>query len=453
MTVPLADPLKIASITAGGAGMFCGSCMQDNTLAATLLSQGVEFTLLPTFTPTRTDEANVSTNTVFLGGINIYLEQRWRWYRNAPRWLRRSFDRPWLLRALSKLALETRSNDDGKLAISLLRGEAGHHQAEMQDLVSFIATELQPDVVSLTNLLIAGFVPALRERSDARITVTLQGDDIFLDSLTEPDRQLALVEMRRIAALVDGFITFSDDYRTRMAELFDIPIDRITVVPLGLGAPEVFKRPVKAPTSSPPTLGYLARICPEKGFDRLIDAFLLLRRMPGTEELRLRFGGWLGASDRPFYESQMLRLRDAVGSEAFDHVELPDRATKVHFLHSIDIFSVPTRYQEPKGLYILEALAAGVPVVQPDHGSFTETLNRTGGGVLVPPGDASALASAINALLLDPERRQQMAREAERGVIDHHTSERMAQATLANWHRLIEQQSSSSALAVDGLST
>ncbi len=446
MSTPLSTPRldeesestpRIVSITAGGAGMFCGSCMHDNTLAAALLRLGVDVTLVPTFTPTRTDEPNVSENSVFFGGINLYLDQRWSRYRSAPRWLRRRLDHPKLLRVLSKLALQTRGADDGALAVSLLRGEGDAHHARMLDLVNFITGTLRAHVVSVTNLLISGFVPILKQRGNVAVTVTLQGDDIFLDSLSECDRQQALAEMRRIARSVDAFITFSNDYRSRMATLFEIPRERITVVPLGLAAPETFRRPDAGPAASPSTLGYLARICPEKGFDRVVDAFLRLRRMPGTEEVRLRFGGWLGASDRPFYDAQLQRLCKEAGASSFDHVELPSRASKIQFLHTVDVLSVPSQYQEPKGLYVLEALAAGVPVVQPNHGSFPELLTRTGGGVLVPANDDAALTSAIHDLLLDAKRRHQLGQEGQRGVNDLHTDEHMAESTLSIWRDLL----------------
>ena len=76
--------------------------------------------------------------------------------------------------------------------------------------------------------------------------------------------------------------------------------------------------------------------------------------------------------------------------------------SKVRFLHGIDVLSVPTTYREPKGLYVLEALANGVPVVQPRHGSFPELIEATGGGLLVNPDDPHDLARALRQLFDDP---------------------------------------------------
>lgn len=430
---------RIAYVTAGGAGMFCGSCMRDNALAAELHDRGVPITLIPTFTPIRVDEPDQSDRHVFLGGINVYLEQKMPWLGRMPKPLRRALDHPVLLRALSRLALQTRSEDDARLALSLLQGTEGHQAAEIRDLIDFVDGEIQPDVVALTNLLISGFLPELRRRSETRgrrpvVSVALQGDDIFLDTLRPDDRDRVISAMRAMVVHVDVFLTFTEDYKRRMGALFQIPEERITVVPLGLSRPEEFEPASgRVDAQRPPTLGYLARICPEKGFGVLVDAFLRLRAMPGTQNVRLRCGGWLGASDRPFFEEQIRKITTAGAIEAFDHLDLPDRASKVALLHSIDVFSVPSTYQECKGLYVLEALAAGVPVVQPAHGSFPELLASTGGGELVPPDDPEALATALRPLLLDPERRTGLGDRGRQGVLDRHRVAHMADATMAAW--------------------
>ena len=397
--------------------MFCGSCMRDNALAAALLARGVDIVQVPAFTPIRTDEHDVSADRVVLGGINVYLEQRWPWLGRMPSVVRRLLDHPRLLKALSRMTLQTRREDDGEVALSLLRGADGRQAAETRQLVSLLE-DLQPDVVSVTNLLISGFVPTLRRSRHAPaapVAVTLQGDDLFLDSLAERHRGPVLEELRRVARHIDLFLTFTADYADRMSSLFEIPRDRVRVVPLGLGAPEELAPPdprAGAPVG-PPTIGYLARLCPEKGLDRLVDAFFELRRLPGTEHARLLLGGWIGELDRPFVDSQLRRLRQAVGPRGFDLVDLPDRLSKARFLHQCDVVSVPTTYREPKGLFVLEALAAGVPVVQPAHGSFPEIIARTGGGVLVEPGDAERTRKRA---ARSPGRPEQARRPVSRGT-------------------------------------
>lgn len=424
--------MRVAYVTAGAAGMFCGSCMRDNTLARTLRAEGCDVVLVPTFTPITTDEEDASFDRVFLGGVHVYLADRWTWFDRLPRAWTRWLDRPGLLRSVSRRALQTRRDGDGRLAASLLDGERGRQRAAIEELVEFLAGELKPDLVNVTNLLVAGFAPALRRRLDVPVLVTLQGDDVFLDALPEDERPAVLAGLRRVAAEVDGFVVFSDFYRDRMAELLRVPLERFHKVRLGLADPEAFAPAADA--GRPPTVGYLARLCPEKGLGLLVDAFLRLRELPGMEAARLAFGGWLGARDRAFVEEQVRRLERA--GAPFERVDLPDRAAKIRFLHGVDVLSVPAVYREPKGLFALEALAAGVPAVLPAHGCFPELAGQTGGIRLVPPDDAEALAAALAALLGDPAERRRLGAEGMRGVRERGRAEQAARDTLAVWERV-----------------
>jgi glycosyltransferase involved in cell wall biosynthesis len=107
-----------------------------------------------------------------------------------------------------------------------------------------------------------------------------------------------------------------------------------------------------------------------------------------------------------------------------------DRKGKIDFLGSIDVLSVPTVYEEPKGLFVLESLAAGVPVIQPRHGAFPELLARTGGGLLVDPGDTTALATSLAGLLSDPARRKALGEAGRETIHDRFNAERMGEQTL-----------------------
>src|SRR4029077_15730115 len=78
-----------------------------------------------------------------------------------------------------------------------------------------------------------------------------------------------------------------------------------------------------------------------------------------------------------------------------------DREGKLAFLRSVDVLSVPATYDEPKGFFLLEAMASGVPVVQPRRGAFTEIIEKTGGGLLVAPDDPQALGDALFELWQD----------------------------------------------------
>jgi len=153
-------------------------------------------------------------------------------------------------------------------------------------------------------------------------------------------------------------------------------------------------------------------------------------------DAKLRVDGWLGSNDEDFFSEQCARIEAAGLGGDFHHDGSPDRAEKCDFLRGLDVFSVPTSYREPKGLYVLEALAAGVPVVQPDHGAFPEWITATGGGLLVPPDDTATLADALAALLGDPVRRRALGDSGRRAVGRDFTAAKMAQATLGVWHEI-----------------
>jgi glycosyltransferase involved in cell wall biosynthesis len=420
--------MRIIYITAGAAGMFCGSCMRDNTLVAALAKLGHDALLVPTYTPIRTDEPDVSQKRVFFGGINVYLQQKLGLFRWTPWFFDRLFDAPRLLRWVSRFAVKTDAHDLGDLTVSMLQGEHGKQRKEVAKLVSWLASHVQPQVVNLTNAILSGMVHELKRQVGVPILCSLQGDDIYLDALPEPARGKCMQLIRDHCREIDGFIATSRYYADYMAGYFAIPRERIHVVHPGLNlAGHGGQRPARDGF----TIGYFARICPEKGFHNLVEAFLLLKRMARTEHVRLRASGWLGDNNRAYFEKHSRRLKEAGHADVFEHVESPGHDDKVRFLQSVDVLSVPTTYREPKGLYVLEALANGVPVVQPRHGSFPELIEATSGGVLVHPDDPADLARALHELVHDRPRRDELAERGSAVVRQHFTAERMARETLA----------------------
>ncbi|MBX9581993.1 MAG: glycosyltransferase family 4 protein [Gemmataceae bacterium] len=420
--------MRIAFITAGAAGMYCGSCMRDNTLVAALRRLGHDALLIPTYTPIRTDEADVSQDRVFLGGINVYLQQKARLFRHTPRLVDWLLDRPRLLRWVSRFAGRMKYSELGGMTVSMLRGDDGMQRKEVARLAGWLAAEVRPEVVVFSNALLSGVIPRLKHELGVPVLVTLQGDDIFLDALPAADRRACVDLIRKNTAAADGFLTTSRYYADHMAGYLGVPRDKMHVVYPGLnlaghGGPRPARR------DGPLTVGYFARVCPEKGFHHAVEAFIHLRRTPGVPAHRLRASGWLGENDRPFFEEQHQKLAAAGLSHDFEYVASPTHADKVRFFRSVDVLTVPTTYREPKGLYLLEAWANGVPVVQPAHGAFPELVGATGGGLLVPPGDPPALAAGLRRLLDDHEFREATARVGAAAVRERFTAEVMAKET------------------------
>lgn len=452
--LPTDRPLRVTYLTSGAAGMYCGSCIHDNTLARALRVNGVDIQLIPTYTPIRTDEPDTSVPLVFFGGLNVFFAQKIPGFRRLPRLLTGWLDWPGVIRFATSFGIRTDAADLGALTVSMLRGEHGRQRRDIDRLIGWLETCPRPDVVHFTNLLIGGCIPQLRKRIGSRIVVTLQGDDIFLDSLPEPYRSQAVIEMQRLVPAVDRFVVNSDYYAREMSQRLAIPLEQIDVAPLTIDTSDFAdldrdtpagQRTRDVPEHSgaspgarePRTIGYLARLAPEKGLHLLIDAFHRLKSSPGTEHVRLKIAGWLGPHRKEFVEEQFRGLREAGLGDAFEHVGEVDRHAKLDFLRDIDLLCVPTTYREPKGLFALEALAAGTPVVLPAHGAFPEMLERLGGGRLVPPNDPQALAETLMKLLAADDERRQLGAAGREQVLKLAGTQALADSTLATYARVL----------------
>ncbi len=425
--------MKILSITAGAAGMYCGSCSRDNALAVELLSRGHQVTLLPLYTPTHPDEPNVSRKRVLFGGISIYLQQYAPFFRRAPRFLDRVWDAPWVINAFASRSLSTDPAMLGDLTVSMLEGERGVLRREFDKLVDWLADEPVPDVVNLPNSLLIGLAAPLREALDRPICCTLQGEDLFLDGLVEPYRTRAIDLIQRQIADVDTFIAVSDYYVPAMAEMLSIPREKIAVVPLGINLAGYTRRTT---TNEVFRVGYFARLSPEKGLRVLADAYVGLRERTAGAPIRLESAGYLAPAHQSYLEEVKHTLERGGVAHEFTYHGAVDRAGKLAFLQSLDVLSVPATYDEPKGVFLLEAMAAGVPVVQPRRGAFTEIVDRTGGGILVAPDDPSALADGLYTLWKDRALAERLGEQGFTGVRAHYSVQKSADRLLGVYENL-----------------
>jgi len=433
--------MRITYITAGAGGMYCGSCIRDNTLAAALMAQGHDVLLLPMYTPTLTDEENVSTDRVFFGGVSVYLEQHLSLFRHTPWLLDRLWEAPWLIRAVSGRGLKTRPAELGELTVSVLAGPNGHQAKEIDKLVHWLTHEPTPDVVDLSNSMLIALARPIKDALKVPVCCTLQGEDIFLDHLDEPYRAQALQLIRQSVAYVDRFLAVSDYYAERMCRYLGVPGAKVDVVPLGINVTGYEPRPSADTTSDRCVIGYFGRIAPEKGTHLLCEAFHRLRQRGQYATTSVRIAGYVGPEHRSYFESLQREVK-AWGLE--DDVTFEgtlDRARKVDFLRQLDLFAVPAVYDDPKGLTLLEAMACGVPVVTPRRGTYTEMVERTGGGVLVPPDDIDALVVALAALEADPARRVQLGTAGAVGVRSHYTAIGMAESAIGIYESLVGRTS------------
>ncbi len=432
--------MNLLQITPGAGKMYCGNCFRDNTLVAALRQAGHSVTLLPLYLPLTLEEADQSAGTpLFYSGVNVYLEQVLPLYRHAPRWVHRLAGSRRVLNWAAGRAAKTRAADVGELTLSMLRGESGNQSCELDEMLAWLQTQPRPDVVCLSNSLLLGMARNLRSGLHAPIVCQLQNEEAFVDQMPNGLREQVWELMAESARDVAAFVAPSRYYASRMQSRLRIPADRLHVVPNGIN-PAGFEA-ASAP-QHPPVLGYFSRMCRDKGLDTLVDAYILLRGRNRMSQLKLRIGGGCGPGDEPLVKELRQRL-DAHGLLGdVDFQRNLDRADKQRFLASLSVLSVPARFGEAFGFYVIEAMAAGVPVVQPRCASFPELVEATGGGVCYdPPGasDAPALAAALEDMLKDPARARAMGLQGRQVVLDRFTHTAMARTMAALFEQVSTQ--------------
>ena len=430
--------MRILSLTGGAGTMYCGSCLRDNALAAELLARGHDVVLTPVYTPTRTDERNVSRHHVFFGGISVFLEQHSALFRHTPRFLDRLWDAEWIIKMASRRQIKVDPKGLGELTVSMLRGDEGFQRKEIAKLLDWLKTEPPFDIVNLPYTLLLGLAEPLRRTLNVAVVCTLQGEDLFLDGVGDPYKRQSLALIQKAAVHVDAFLPVSRYYQEYMPGYLGLPPEKMRLVPLGINLDGY--EPRRKERDGPFTIGYFARIAPEKGLHVLAEAYRELRSRQGIGRSRLVVAGYLAPEHQEYLDGIRARIR-AWGLEAdFEYRGEVDRAGKIAFLHSIDVLSVPAVYQEPKGMFLFEAMAAGVPVVQPRRGAFPEIVENTGGGLIVEPDSPAALADGLLELWRNPARAAALGEAGAAGVRRHYTVGRMAEAAEAVYREVINRR-------------
>ena len=419
--------MRIAYLGAGAAGRYCGACLHDNTLATALRTLGEDIVLIPTYTPLRTDEENISHSRVFFGGVNVYLQQKTALFRHTPWFIDAMFDSPRLLAWLSKKSSGMQARELGALAISTFQGEHGRQRKEIEKLVHWLAGDFRPDVVHLSNAMLAGVARTIRQRLGVPIVCGLAGEDIFLEALEEPHYSEARRLMKEKARDIDAFVALNHYYADYMADYLEVPRTSIEVIRHGLNLAGHGTRPQRAGRAeATTTVGYFARVAPEKGLHLLVEAYALVCQDTTLPRTRLRVAGYKSAGDEPYFQTIVRRIDELGLNDRFEYAGELDRQSKIEFLQSLDLMAVPTIYRESKGISVLEALANAVPVVLPAHGTFPEYLADTAGGLLCEPDSPHSLAGKLAELIRDAESADELGLIGQAAIRARYTSEAMA---------------------------
>jgi glycosyltransferase involved in cell wall biosynthesis len=419
--------MRIVQVTpSAGDSFYCENCLRDAALAKAVLKLGHDMLMVPMYLPLQAGEKETPGDTpIFFGGINVYLQQKSALFRKTPRWLDRLFDSPKLLTWVGRKAGMTSARDLGEMTVSMLRGEKGRQTKELDRLVEWLdRQDSKPDIVCLSNILLVGLAGPIKQRLGVPVVCLLQDEDGFLDGLPSQYSQQAWRILVERASDVNAFIAVSKYYADVMRQRLGLQQDRVHVVYTGIS---LYGYEPRRAAPETPTIGYLSRMCSDRGLDTLVDAFIRLKKNENLKNGRLRITGGRRSDDKTFID----RIRQRLSScGLIDDVEfLPDfdGSARLAFLRTLSVFSVPEKQPVAYGLYVLEALAAGVPVVEPSSGVFPELLEITGGGLLCEPNNAEALAAAMERLLLKPDYARQLGEKGREAVFDKFNIEQTAE--------------------------
>ncbi len=419
--------MKIVLLTPGTGSYYCGVCMRDNALAKEVIRQGHDAAMLPMYLPLTLDEKSANPDTpVFFGGINVYLQQRFAIFRKSPRWLDNLLNYRGFLRLAAGRSGMTDGAELGAITLSMLRGEEGNQAKEVEQLIQWLRAH-RPDSVWLSTALLVGLARRIITELQIPVLCSLQGEDVFLDDLPSPWREQSWETLAERARDIAAFIAPSRFYADLMGSRMRLTSEQLRVIPNGISL-EGFESP--AISAQPPTIGFLARFIKGKGLDLVVDAFLEMEKRGRFPNLRLCCIGAMTAEDERFVAALKQKLANAgcAGRVAF-HPNVT-RDEKIALLKTLTLLTVPTRYGEAFGLFLIEALAAGVPVVQPRTAAFPEIVEETGGGVLFNEMTPASCADAWERLLGNPQEAAELGRRGREKVFQEYSIQRLAERYL-----------------------
>jgi glycosyltransferase involved in cell wall biosynthesis len=218
-------------------------------------------------------------------------------------------------------------------------------------------------------------------------------------------------------------------YADFAADYLAVDSEKIKIIRHGMNLRH-FQNVKRSSDAGAPTIGFLARVCPDKGLHLLVDAAKELAKNRDAATFRIRAAGYLGQLNRPYLD-EIVRRATTEPAIDFEYLGELDLAAKLRFLGSLDVMALPTVYRESKGISAMEALAVGTPIIVPNHGAFPELVADTCGGVLFEPKDAVSLAAALASHLDDRSAASARGRRGQAAIRERYTAERMARETVA----------------------
>ena len=409
--------MNIIQIIPGSGGSFyCGNCLRDSKYVDSLKSLGHKVVKVPMYLPLFSDEHDLEDIPVFYGAISIYLKQLYPIFRKAPEWLDKLLNSKPMMKLAAGMAGSTNAKGLEEMTISMLLGEEGEQSKELDKMVDWIAEHCNPDVIHLSNALLLGLARRMKQRLNVPVICSLQDEDVWVDVMKPSARDHVWKLMGEKAKDVDAFVAVSDYYAKAAQKWMNLPTEKLHAVHLGVDPEDYpFSNAVKRDRE----IGYISRMNAENGLEVLIDAFILLKKEERFNDVHLHITGGSTGEDTSFIKEQKQKL-EANSIRSFAHFWQGFEGNhRKNFLKRVQLISVPVLNGEAFGIYLTEAMASGIPVVQPALGAFPEIVNTAGGGVIYEPNTPEALADAWTKLLDDPSKIEQLSNEARASIEAH----------------------------------
>jgi len=406
--------MKILHIIPGSGGSFyCGNCLRDSKYVPALKALGHEVVKLPMYLPLFANNQEENDTPVFYGAVSIYLKQLYPVFRNAPEWVDKILNAKPMLKLAAKYSGSTNAKGLEEMTVSMLMGEDGQQSEELERMVDWIAGHYKPDIIHLSNALLLGLAFTIKRRLKTILICSLQDEDVWIDVMKPRFRNHIWSLMQKSVAYVDGFIAVSDYYAGQMKERMLIPAEKLTSIHIGVDPSDYFPQPIE---NKKRTIGFISRMCADNGLDILVDAFIALKKRKGFADVTLVItGGATGVDTNYINEIKASIRKHHLTEQVFFHDDFSAEGLTA-FYEKVSVISVPVRNGEAFGIYLLESMASGVPVIQPSLGAFPEIIRISGGGVLYEPNEPAALTQALADTLSNPALLQKLSLDGIKGV-------------------------------------
>jgi glycosyltransferase involved in cell wall biosynthesis len=320
---------------------------------------------------------------------------------------------------------------------SMLLGEEGLQKDELEKMVDWMAEHCYPDIIHLSNALLLGLAHRIKEKMDVPVVCSLQDEDVWVDVMKPEHRHRVWKLMQEKSADVDAFIAVSQYFRLFMMEKLAIPAEKI--FPVYLGVDPLEYEYINA-TQKKRNLGFISRMCYDNGLDIAVDAFIILRQTAGFEDVNFIITGGHTAVDHKYIARLKRQLRKAGLESSVIFEEKFEEKERRDFFRKVALATVPVRNGEAFGMYLMELMASGIPIVQPDLGAFPEIVALSGGGITYSPNMPDVLADTWRQILTDKDRISQLSSRARAGIEQHFNIHLHAREMVSVYEQVISKQ-------------